>query len=171
MFVKNPQKIQNLVEQVCKYYSTKQKKEVVFYYDHTFVWTTATSSESYADVVIRYFEQNGWSVTPVYIGHQPAHDWRNAQIDLALKGDNSLLFPTFNLYNNEYLKIAMEQSGVRTGKNGFEKDKTPEGTPDTLDNPDEYKTHITDAWDTLFVGVNHYYKEPSSGVSSILFLN
>lgn len=170
MFVKNPQKIQDLVLKVCKYYASKQKKEIIFYYDHTFVWTTAASSESYADIIIRYFEQNGWSVTPAYIGQQPSHYWRNEQIDLALKGDSNLLFPTFNLYNNEYLKMAMEQCGVKTGKNGFEKDKSPESTPDTLDNPDEHKPHITDAWDTLFVGVNFYYKEPTSGVSTILFL-
>ena len=35
----------------------------------------------------------------------------------------------FNLLNNEFLKIAMEQTGVRQGRNGFEKDKSPESPP------------------------------------------
>ena len=146
------------------------EKGGLFYYDHTFIWTTANNPESYADTIIRYFEKNRWEVTPVYIGQQPRHDWRHEQIDLALKGDTTLLFPLFNLYNNEYLKIAMEQSGVKMGKTGFEKDKTPESLPDSPEAPDEYKTHITDAWDTLFVGCNFHYKEPAGGFGGIIFL-
>ena len=76
----------------------------------------------------------------------------------------------FNVLNNEYLKIAMEQTGVRQGKNGFEKDKTPESTEDTADNPDELKTHVTDAWDTLFIGVNFFYSEPTNLSGGILFI-
>jgi hypothetical protein len=171
MFVKTPHKLQDLVKNICDYYEPKLNKEVVFYHDQTFTWTTGTNPESYADTIIRYFEMNGWEVTPVYIGPQPRHDWRHQQIDLALKGDASLLFPRFNLYNNEFLKIAMEQTGVRPGKYSFEKDKTPEATPDTPDNPDEYKTHITDAWDTLFVGLNFFYTDPNSDTGGIIFLN
>ena len=53
----------------------------------------------------------------------------------------------------------MEQAGVRQGRNGFEKDKSVESTPDTVDNPDEQKTHVTDAWDTLFIGMNYHFAE------------
>jgi hypothetical protein len=131
MFVKTPLKLQDLVQKICDYYAPKLNKDVVFYYDQTFTWTSGNNPESYADTIIRYFEQNGWEVTPVYIGTQPRHDWRHQQIDLAFKNDPSLLFPRFNLYNNEYLKIAMEQTGVRPGKYSFEKDKSNEATPDT----------------------------------------
>lgn len=170
-FVKTPFKLQDLIDKVCKYYALKPTKEVVFYYDHTFIWTTGTSPKSYADTVIEYFELNDWNVTPVYIGQQPKHEWRHQQIDLALKGDAGLLFPLFNLFNNEYLKVAMEQAGVRTGKDGFEKDKTPEKLADSPDNPDEFKTHITDAWDTLFVGVNFFFTEPYQATGGVIFLS
>ena len=80
-----------------------------------------------------------------------------------------MLFPVFNLEQNEFLKVAMEQTGIRQGKNGMEKDKTPEGTPDTPDNPDEYKTHITDAWDTLWFGMNFHYTSCSSHDSGGVF--
>jgi hypothetical protein len=169
-FVKTPLKLQDLVQKVCKYYTFKPVKEVIFYYDQTFTWTTGTSAESYADTVTKYFEMNGFSVTPVFIGAQPQHEWRHKQIDLAMKGDASLLYPLFNLFNNEYLKLAMEQSGVRPGKDGFEKDKTPEKLPDSEDNPDEYKTHITDAWDTLFVGTNFFFTEPYQAGGGVIFL-
>ena len=65
----------------------------------------------------------------------------------------------------------MEQTGVKQGKNGFEKDKTPEHLPDTPDNPDEHKTHVTDAWDTLFIGVNFFYTEPSMLSGGIMFIS
>jgi len=169
-FVKTPRKLQDLCQVVCDYYSPKINKEVVFYYDHTFVWTSGNNPESYAETIIRVFNANKYNITGVYIGQAPRHDWKHLQIDLALKGDPSLLFPTFNLIHNEYLKIAMEQTGIRQGKNGFEKDKTPEGTPDTPDSPDEYKTHITDAWDTLFTGTNFYFVEPSKSTGGAIFI-
>ena len=72
---------------------------------------------------------------------------------------------------NEFLKLAMEQTAVKVGKNGFEKDKSPEATEDSPDNPDEYKTHITDAWDTLFVGANFFMPELAYAESGIIFLH
>jgi hypothetical protein len=67
------------------------------------------------------------------------------------------LFPTFNADNNEYLILAMENTGVTIGKNGFEKDKRAEKLPDSQEQPDELKTHVTDAWDTLYIGLNFHY--------------
>jgi hypothetical protein len=159
-FVKTPDKLPELVEKFCDYYGAWMKREVVFYYDHTFVWTNAISDESYADIIIKELEKHKFNVTTVYIGQAYKHDLKHMYIDKALKGNPEYLFPQFNLMNNEYLKIAMEQTGVRQGRNGFEKDKSPERTEDSPDNPDELKTHITDAFDTLFIGTNFYYTEP-----------
>ena len=163
-FVKTPNKLQDLVQKVCDHYSPMLKKEIIFYYNHTFTWTTGTNAESYCDTVIRVLTENRWNETDVYIGQAPRHDWKHQQIDMALKGDPSFLMPRFNLFNNEYLKLAMEQAGVKQGKDGFEKDKSPEKLTDSADNPDELKTHITDAWDDLFIGMNLY--QPSSLSSS-----
>ncbi len=169
-FVKTPSKLPELVDLVCKYYALKPNHEVIFYFDHTFTWTTATSDDSYADTIEKKFTEHGWNITPVFIGQQPPYEFRHQNIDKAMKGTPGLLFPLFNLYNNEYLKIAMEQAGIRIGKNGFEKDKTAEAIPDSPNNPDEEKTHITDAWDTLFIGMNFYYTEPYQGDGGVIFL-
>lgn len=169
-FVKTPQKLPELCKQIGNYYKNKVNRDIVFYYDHTFVWETGKDSESYADTIIRELTASGMRVTEKYIGQQPRHDFRHKEIDRALKGEPDLLFPIFNLYNNEFLKIAMEQTGIRTGKNGFEKDKTPEREADTPENPDEHKTHITDAWDTLFVGMNFFYTEPTKISTGLTFL-
>lgn len=170
-FVKTPDKLPELCKKIGKYYKNKANRDIVFYYDHTFVWETGKDSESYADAIIRGLTDQGFRVTGVYIGQQPRHDWRHLNIDLALKGDPSLLFPLFNEYNNEFLKIAMEQTDVITGSRGFEKNKAPEKTADSPDAPDEHKTHITDAWDTLFVGMNFFYTSPSKISSGVVFMN
>lgn len=170
-FVKTPDKLPELCKQIGKYYRNKANRDIVFYYDHTFVWETGKDSESYADTIIRCLKEHGLRVTPVYIGQQPRHDWRHLNIDLALKGEPTLLFPVFNEYNNEFLKIAMEQTDVKTGARGFEKDKGPEKTADSADAPDEHKTHVTDAWDTLFVGMNFFRATPSKASSGVVFMN
>lgn len=163
LFVKTPRKLQELVQDFCDYYRAKRNRDVVFYYDHTFTWTSGTSSESYADTIIRVLEKNKFAVTKKFIGQAMKHDLKHKEIDRALKGDPELLFPRFNLHKTEYLRLAMEQAGVKNGANGFQKDKSCEKLKDSPENPDETKTHITDAWDTLFAGVNFHGYEAASG--------
>lgn len=169
-FVKTPLKLPELVQNICDYYQPKLSKKITFYFDSTFTWTDARSGESYADIICRVFEENGWEVAMVYVGPPPRHDWKHELIDLSLKGDPTYLHIRFNALNNEFLKIALEQTGVRQGKNGFEKNKSVEGTPDTADNPDEYKTHITDAFDTLWYGMNFFYTEQEGSAYAPVFL-
>lgn len=155
LFVKTPDKLQDLVKKFCDYYRPRINRDVVYYYDSTAIHTYAHTSESFKDIVIGILKANGFNVIEIYIGNPMAHESKHLYIDLALKG-TQYLFPTFNMHNNEYLKLAMEQAGVKTGRNGFEKDKSLEKLEDSLEYPDEQKTHITDSWDTLFVGCNFY---------------
>ena len=170
-YVKTPSKLQDLVRQIADYYRPKLNKDVVVYYDHTFTWETGSSNESYIETIEKELTNAGYNVTIVYVGQAPAHDWKHLMIDRTLKGDPQFLWPQINLYNNEFLKIAMEQTGVRQGKNGFEKDKSAESTEDTPDNPDQYKTHVTDAFDTLWYGMNFYFTEPTTSSGGVFWLN
>lgn len=165
-YVKTPSKLTDLVKRVADYYRPKLNKEIIVYYDHTFTWENATSTESYADTIERTFIAEGYQVNMVYVGQAPKHDWKHLMIDRSLKGDPDFLWIQFNLYNNEFLKIAMEQAGIRQGRNGFEKDKSVESTEDTADNPDEYKTHVTDAFDTLWYGMNFFFQDSAIHSSS-----
>lgn len=169
-YVKTPSKLQDLVKQISDYYRPKLNKEIVVYYDHTFTWESASSGESYAETIEKVFTDNGYKVTMVYVGQAPKHDWKHLMIDRTLKGDPDFLWIQINLHNNEFLKLALEQAGVRQGKNGFEKDKSVEGSADTPDNPDQYKTHVTDAFDTLWYGMNFFYAEPKQTGMGVLFL-
>lgn len=169
-YVKTPGKLQDLVKQIADYYRPKLNHDIVVYYDQTFTWESGSNSETYADTIERIFIENNYSVTLQYVGQAPKHEWKHLNIDLTLKGDPAFLWIQINLHQNEFLKIAMEQTGVRQGKNGFEKDKTPEGTEDTPDNPDQYKTHITDAFDTLWYGMNFHFTAPGTSSSGVFFL-
>lgn len=169
-YVKTPGKLQDLVKQIADYYRPKFNHDIVVYYDQTFTWESGSNSETYADTIERIFTENNYSVTLQYVGQAPKHEWKHLNIDLTLKGDPAFLWIQINLHQNEFLKIAMEQTGVRQGKNGFEKDKTPEGTEDTPDNPDQYKTHITDAFDTLWYGMNFHFTAPGTSSGGVFFL-
>ena len=158
-YVKTPSKLKDLVKMVADYYRPKLNHDIVVYYDHTFVWETANSNESYASAIENTLIENNYSVEMVYVGQAPKHEWKHLQIDRTLKGEPDFLWIQINLHQNEFLKIAMEQTGVRQGKNGFEKNKNPESTDDTPDNPDQYKTHVTDAFDTLWYGMNFFFTD------------
>ena len=164
-FVKTPKKIKDVVQDWCDYYLHFENKEVIYFHDSTSIWEGASTNSSYKDDVIEVLKANGWTVNEVYMGNPPRHDWKHKEMDKAGKGDPEYLYPTFNPHNNEYLLMAMERTGIKLGKNGFEKDKSPERSDDTPDNPDELKTHITDAFDQLYYGMNWCYPI-STGVSS-----
>lgn len=170
-FVKTPLKLPELVKNIADYYKPKTCRTIVFAYDSTFAKQDASNSETFADTIIRVLKENDYEVELNYIGNPKRHNWKHKEIDRALKGDNDLLFPRFNMVNNEYLKLALEQAGVRTGRNGFEKDKSAEHHADSEHNPQETQTHITDAWDTFFIAANYYRDNIEGGsVGGVTFL-
>lgn len=168
-FVKTPKKLQELVQEWCNYYRSRTNRDVVYYYDHTAVSSFATFDESYKDTVIKILEQNNWVVNAVYIGQAFKHEAKQLIIDKAFKGDTTYLFPQFNKSNCEFLLVALENTGVKQGKTGFEKDKSAEKLEDTIENPDESKTHVTDAWDTLYLGMV-FYPQSLTGIPVPTFL-
>ena len=167
-FVKTPRKLVDLVNDWCDYYSEHPRRDLVYYFDATAVGAKADTTDSFSDIVIRTLEHRGWNVEAKYMGQPPRHNIKHEWINNALRGIGDFAFPMFNKHNAEYLLIAMEDAGVRAGKNGFEKDKGLETKEDSPDAPDELKTHITDAWDMAFVGVNKF---PYSGMNSLTFFS
>jgi hypothetical protein len=169
LFVKTPQKIMELVEKFCEHYNGFITREIVIYYDHTFVWTNGISGDSLIKTITDTLEKKGWNRnTAIYVGLAPSHKWKHEQIDLTLKGAHEKnLFISINSLHNEYLKIAMERTGTQIGRNGFEKNKSEERLPDSPELPNEIKTHITDAFDTLWYGINYHFNGLSAnGFSS-----
>jgi hypothetical protein len=152
-FVKTPKRLRELVKKFCDYYTPHPNKEVNYFYDSTALkGNYAVSDYDFKDVVIEELDKHGWTVHPVNIGKPIAHNLKHLYIDQALKGEKYLL-PIFNQEKNGPLIFAMEQTEVKIGKNGFEKDKSGEKEPETPENQLQYRTDGTDAWDTLFLGV------------------
>lgn len=156
MYVKTPRKLRDVVQDFCDYYQHHPIRTIDYVYDSTAIYETPVSGESFADLVIKVLRENRFEVNPIYIGNPVKHHIKHSWINLAFKGDPDFPFVTFNRDNNEYLILAMQNTGIVTGINGFQKDKSAEKLADSPELPDEHKTHITDAWDTMFVGVYLY---------------
>ena len=165
-WVKTPRKLREVVQDMCDYYSTRLNREIIYYFDSTAVAETASTSVSFKDEVIAVLEANRFIVTPIYIGQPIAHRTKHLQWDNAFKGDPDFLFPQFNEDHCDDLILSIQQTGIKIGRNGFEKDKSLEKQPDTEETPDELKTHGTDALDTLFEGMNFHRPNTSSLIIS-----
>jgi hypothetical protein len=155
-FVKYERKIKEVVKDFCQYYRYHRTRSVVYYYDTTALGSNyAVNEEDFSSVVISTFESCGWNVTPILIGKPLPHMEKHLLINRALKGESGLL-PRFNKPNNEALIMAMEKTGTRIGPNGFTKDKTGEKLIESEEDRLEFRTDGTDAWDTLFIGMNKF---------------
>jgi len=164
MFVKNERKLRELIKDWADYYEQHPSKTVVYYYDETALQGAyASDTETFADIVKYELRKRSWSIIDQFIGKPMRHNLKHQYINDALTG-RKYLFPSFNRTNNEFLLPAMENTGVKIGRNGFEKDKSAEKLEETEEDPLELRTDGTDAWDTLFIGCN-FHPINSIGVS------
>lgn len=152
-YVKYQRKLRELVDDFCEYYRSHSTREVVYYYDQTALGSNyAVSDEDFASVIGSQFDKNGWIVTRRYMGAAPHHDEKYLMIDQAFKGQKYIM-PMINAPNNEALKIAIENTGVKVGSKGFQKDKSGEKYAETEEDLLEYRTDGTDAFDQLMIGM------------------
>ena len=166
-YVKYDRKLVELVNDFCQYYRHTQRKEVIYYYDNTALGSNyAVNSDDFASVVIKTFKNNKWNVKAIHIGNPIKHVEKHNLINMALKGQQGL-FPMFNRNNNEALLLAMEQCGIYQGPNGFKKDKRGEKLSESEEDRLETRTDGTDAFDTLWVGMNNFKSETSYSGSLI----
>ena len=168
-YVKFNRKIRELVNDFCEYYRYHKRKEVVYYYDNTALGTNyAVGNDDFAQVICDEFERNGWTVERKHLGNPVMHADKHRMIHLALKGQK-YLFPMFNRSNNEALLLAMENTGVKVGSSGFQKDKSGEKLAESEEDLLEHRTDGTDAFDTLFIGMNKFPvdEESSEGFISL----
>ena len=168
MFVKYENKLVELVKDFCHYYRHHTCKEVIYYYDSTALNSNyAVNDIDFASVIIDTFKAMKWQVKGIHIGNPINHMEKHNMINMALKGQSfegkPLLFPMFNKNNNEALLLAMEQTGIHQGPNGFKKDKRGEKLAESEEDKLEYRTDGTDAWDTLWLGMNNFPSESSFG--------
>lgn len=155
-YVKYERKLVELVNDFCKYYRHHKCKQLVYYVDSTALGNNyAVNSDSFASVVEAAFVANGWYVHLTYIGNPMKHNEKHSLINMGLRGQKGLM-PMINRDNNEELILALEQTGVYIGSNGFRKDKRGEKLVETEEDRLETRTDGTDAFDTLYIGMNNF---------------
>lgn len=164
-FVKNDRKLRELCQDWCRYYEPHRLKNrnVTYFYDATAKQRgyAISGQQDFKDVVIEELTKAGWIVNAIDMGRPMTHEMKHKDINEALAGIG-YPFPMFNKENNEALIVAMENTAIKLGYEGFKKDKTHEKAPESElgdssgYGPAEFRTDGTDAWDSLFLGIKYF---------------
>lgn len=168
-YVKYENKLRELVKDFCKYYKHHKAREVIYYYDNTALGTNyAVGDDDFASTICEEFIKNKWKVTRVHIGNPMKHVDKHRMMHQSLTGIK-YLYPVFNKSNNEALLLAMEHTGVKIGSFGFGKDKSGEKLAETEEDLLEHRTDGTDAFDTLWIGMNKFPQSHGGGAMTSVF--
>lgn len=165
--VKNT-RIEGLCKMFCKYYEPHRLtcRDVIFYYDDTAKQGAAYASERHEEtrfynIVKKVLRCHGWNVIEVPMGRPMSHNKKYEFLNGCFAGTQRP-FLRINKENNEYLIASMENARVKEGRNGFEKQKGDEKkrlTADEMADPEtalSIRTDLSDAFDTLVIGVRYY---------------
>lgn len=151
-FVKYERKIPELLDDFNDYYRYHRRRQVIFYYDATFVGNSyGTHSESFYRMIITGLRRKGWNVKSKYIGKPMNHILKNDLINRMFRGRAHHLV-LINRDNNPDLLISITSAGVKNGQ----KDKSGEKLAETEEDKLESRTDGSDAFDTLCIGVERF---------------
>lgn len=163
MFTKHNQKIRQVIRNWCDYYEYHPGKRVTYYYSQEALdgKYADEQGQNWAEIVIEELQKRKWNVNTVYMGAQWNQRKKHIAINDAFNGEPALLLPMLNSHNNQFLIPAMQGAGIRQGYKGFEKDKSGEKYKETQDDILELRTDGTDAFDTLYRGLQYYPQDNS----------
>lgn len=155
-YVKYERKLGELCDDFCEYYRYHKHKELVFFFDHTFVGNDYGISQNSAfySFISNTIQSHGWVVDETYIGQAKAHDVKCQLINRMFVGraEHQIMI---NRDNNEALLLSIETAGVYMNKKDKRSEKLAESEEDKL----EYRTDGSDAFDTLCIGVEINLKD------------
>lgn len=164
-FVKYERKIPELIDDFNDYYKYHKRRQVIFYYDATFLpQNYGTHNLNIRDTIKHCLILHQWSIREKYIGKPMSHILKNALINDMFRGraEHQVLI---NRDNNPDLLISITSAGVYNGK----KDKRGEKLAETEEDKLESRTDGSDAFDTTCIGVEKYPVSFGFSVSSITF--
>ena len=164
-FVKYERKIPELIDDFNDYYQYHKRRQVIFYYDATFLpQNYGTHNLNIRDTIKHCLKQHQWSIREKYIGKPMSHILKNALINDMFRGraEHQVLI---NRDNNPDLLISITSAGVYNGK----KDKRGEKLAETEEDKLESRTDGSDAFDTTCIGVEKFPIMQYSSVSTITY--
>lgn len=151
-YVKYERKLNELIDDYCKYYRYHRNRRVIFYFDNTAKQGAyAVNDETFRSVIVNAFRSHGWFVTEVDIGPAMNHLVKYLLIN-RMFARKAKLVPMINRENNEDLLISIQTAGVYNGG----KDKRGEKLGETEENRLESRTDGSDAFDTLCIGCEQH---------------
>lgn len=165
MYVQYERKLHALIEDWHHYYRPHQAKNrtVYYYYDSTskFKPYAIEGGTDFKDTIIQQLQKFGWEVIGTDMGVPMLHTQKYKVINEALGGFAS---PQIRINrapdHNEALIMAMELADIKLTYNGqakvIKKDKSQEKLAESEENPLMTRTDITDAFDSLFIGVKFF---------------
>lgn len=151
-YVKYERKLPELLDDFMTYYFYHKRKQVIFYFDSTFVGNNyALHNNDFHKEIEKTLRRNQWNVRAVYIGKPMDHISKNDLINRMLRGraNHTVLI---NRDNNPDLLISITSAGVYNGK----KDKRGEKLAETEEDKLEGRTDGSDAFDTMCIGVERF---------------
>ena len=150
-YVKYDRRLPELVDDICQYYSSLKRKEMVFVFDSTFVGNNyGVSKVDFHTVVKECFMKHGWIVRELYIGQPMRHPVKQQLINGMFLGQRTYQV-LINEENNPDLLVSIDSAMTVNGTN--QKDKSGEKKPETEEDPLQSRTDGSDAFDTLCIGV------------------
>ena len=164
-FVKYERKIPELIDDFNDYYQYHKRRQVIFYYDATFLpQNYGTHNLNIRDTIKHCLKQHQWSIREKYIGKPMSHILKNALINDMFRGraEHQVLI---NRDNNPDLLISITSAGVYNGK----KDKRGEKLAETEEDKLESRTDGSDAFDTTCIGVERFPIMQYSSMSTITY--
>lgn len=163
MYVQYDRKLHALLEDWNRYYAPHKShnRTVYYYYDSTskFRGYAIENQDDFKDTIIKVLQKYGWQVVATDMGQPMGHTEKYKYINESLGGFS---YPAIriNRVNNEALILAMELTETKSSYSGekkvIKKDKSQEKKAETEDNPLRTRTDITDAFDSLFLGVRFF---------------
>lgn len=168
-FVKNPQKLSDLVKKIIAYYAPHQAtcRKVYLYHDRSGFKSEANSKTTLAEDVEALLRGAGWQVynrTPNT--NNPSHILKFRLLnDILEEQQGGLPFVRINSDNCPNLIVSMENAGLKQKADAFEKDKSSERSSSI---PQEHATHLSDCFDYLLWWKYSYLMDSSAGESYIV---
>ena len=151
-FVKYERKLPELLDDFMDYYRYHRRKQVIFYYDATFVGNNyALHNNDFHKEIEKTLRRHQWNVRSVYVGQPMKHIMKNELINRMFRGRANHMV-LINRDNNPDLLISITSAGIYNGQ----KDKRGEKLAETEEDKLEGRTDGSDAFDTLCIGVERF---------------
>ncbi|MBD2700140.1 hypothetical protein IC229_05805 [Spirosoma sp. BT702] len=169
IYVRAPLKLKDAARAFCAYYKHHPTKRVRYFYDHTTIFTNASMEMSFADDFADVLRAAGWEVDMIYLGHTLSPMQRYEMWGRCLTGGDEKFFDvSFNRNNCQYVRVSMQQTQIKQGSRGFEKDK---GDERKLELDQRETTHFSDGVDTLLIGAHLVHQFESAEAFDAVFIS